>query len=136
MRLLTLRYGLTAAFILSTAVSAAGQDAQESTAAESFVVEQVVSELKASSHRYTKLLDRPSMSAGVYILPSGAVDTQRPHERDEIYYVISGSGKLLVDSDTLVAAPGVALFVAAKADHRFVEIDDDLELLVVFGGAE
>lgn len=136
MHLITLRSSLTVVLFLSAVVSAAGQDAEESADAESFMVDQVVAELKASSHRYRKLLDRPSMSAGIYILPSGATDSQRPHERDEIYYVISGSGKLLVEGDTLVASPGVALFVAANADHRFIDIDTALELLVVFGGAD
>ncbi len=95
-----------------------------------------MAELKATSHRYRKILDRPSMSAGIYILSSGATDTQQPHKRDEIYYVISGSGKLLVQGDTLAALQGAVLFVAADADHRFIEIDNDLELLVVFGAAE
>ncbi|MBT8401559.1 MAG: cupin domain-containing protein [Rhodothermia bacterium] len=136
MRLLTLPASLTPILFLAIPLNASGQKAQETGVAESYVVEQVVSDLKATSHRYRKLLDRQSMSAGVYILPSGATDSQRPHDRDEIYYVISGTGKLVVESDTLAAVPGVALFVAANADHQFIEIGDALELLVVFGGKD
>ncbi len=136
MRLPISAAGLVTLLVVATASSAAAQEDPDQKTAESFSVEQVVTDLKASSHRYKGLLDRPSMRAGIYILASGVTDTQRPHQRDEVYYVISGSGKLVVEDDTLAAVAGAVLFVAAKANHRFVEIDEDLELLVVFGGDE
>ena len=100
------------------------------------MVDEVLADLKSSAHRYRQILDRPSMTAGIYVLPAGATDNQRPHDRDEIYYVLAGSGKLVVEADTFAAEPGMALFVAADASHRFIEIDEALDLLVVFGGKD
>jgi mannose-6-phosphate isomerase-like protein (cupin superfamily) len=39
---------------------------------------------------------------------------------------------LRIGSSTRAVAPGDCIFVAAGADHRFEDISDDLELLVVF----
>ncbi len=88
-----------------------------------------------SETRYRSFLDRDGMSAGVYILPAGAIDRQQPHDRDEIYYVLSGRAQLVVEEDTLNVYPGAALFVAADAKHSFVNISERIELLVAFGSS-
>ena len=89
---------------------------------------------------YREFLRTDAMSAGVYALPAGAVDKQKPHTEDEIYYVVSGRAKFFSDGDGtprhLDVAPGSVIFVGANADHRFHDITEDLVLLVFFGPAE
>ena len=76
------------------------------------------------------------MSAGLYVLPVGATDPQRPHHEDEMYYVIRGRGRFrAADEDTEVSA-GSVLFVAAEAEHRFYDIAEELAVLVFFAPAE
>lgn len=74
------------------------------------------------------------MSVGVY-LAAGSNYERTPHHEDEIYYVVRGRAVLRIGSSTRPVAPGDCIFVAAGDIHRFEDISDDLELLVVFAPA-
>ena len=39
---------------------------------------------------YREFLRVPAMSAGLYVLPAGGTDLQKPHHEDEMYYVVRG----------------------------------------------
>ena len=85
---------------------------------------------------YREFLRVPAMSAGLYVLPAGGTDPQRPHHQDEIYYVIGGQGRFRAgDEDTEVSA-GSVLFVAAGMEHHFHHITRELAVLVLFAPAE
>jgi len=75
------------------------------------------------------------MSAGVFILPAGAVDDHQPHARDELYCVVQGRGVLQVQGEDREVRPGSSMFVPARVEHHFHSIAEELVLLVVFGGA-
>jgi mannose-6-phosphate isomerase-like protein (cupin superfamily) len=83
---------------------------------------------------YLEFLRVRSMSAGIYELAAGSEDPQQPHDKDEIYYVISGRARFSVNGGDMPVEPGTVLFVAARAEHRFHSIEEDLSLLVVFAG--
>ena len=85
---------------------------------------------------YFEFLRVPSMSLGLYRLPIGKTDLQSPHKQDEAYYVLSGKAHLEVNGQREAAIPGSILFVEAGAAHKFVDIEEDLELLVFFAPAE
>jgi mannose-6-phosphate isomerase-like protein (cupin superfamily) len=86
--------------------------------------------------RYTEFLRVPAMSAGIYALPAGGEDLQKPHAQDEIYYVMRGRSKFVCDGEVIDARPGSFIYVAAGADHRFFDIDEDLEIIVLFAPEE
>lgn len=67
--------------------------------------------------------------------PTGGVDPQTPHDRDELYFVISGSGIFERNGERVEFKPGDALFAAAHEQHRFAEFTDDFRTWVVFYGA-
>ena len=77
----------------------------------------------------------PAMSLMLYELEAGAEDTQAPHAEDEVYYVISGRAQFEAGGERRPVEPGDTIFVEARAPHRFVEIAEDLSLLVVFAPA-
>ncbi|MGA8272882.1 MAG: cupin domain-containing protein [Candidatus Sulfotelmatobacter sp.] len=85
---------------------------------------------------YREFLRVPSMSAGVYLLPAGAIDEQKPHHEDEIYYVIRGRGRFTVGAGVQEVSAGSFIFVAAEVEHRFHDITEELALLVFFAPAE
>jgi mannose-6-phosphate isomerase-like protein (cupin superfamily) len=64
------------------------------------------------------------------------VDPQTPHARDELYVVVSGSGAFVCDGKRRRFAPGDALFVPARAEHRFEDFGDDFAAWVVFYGPD
>lgn len=90
----------------------------------------------ASGRLYEEFLRTPSMSAGLYELPTGSTDPQQPHAEDELYHVISGAATFECDGVRRAIGHGDTIFVAAHAPHRFVDITHDLTLLVVFAPAE
>jgi mannose-6-phosphate isomerase-like protein (cupin superfamily) len=76
------------------------------------------------------------MSAGLYVLPAGGVDTQRPHQEDEMYYVTRGRGKFRAGDEDREVSAGSVLFVAAEVEHRFYDITEELAVLVFFAPPE
>ncbi len=90
----------------------------------------------AAGQLYQEFLRTGSMSGGLYELPAGAGDPQQPHARDELYYVIAGRADFECDGRRRTVGPGSVIFVEAGADHRFVQIAEDLSVLVVFALAE
>ena len=85
---------------------------------------------------YREFLRVPSMSAGVYVLPAGAIDAQKPHQEDETYYVIRGRARFTVGAEDHDVSAGGVIFVAAKVEHRFHDITEELAVLVFFAPAE
>jgi mannose-6-phosphate isomerase-like protein (cupin superfamily) len=85
---------------------------------------------------YTEFLRRPGMSLGIYTLPVDGVDHQHPHSADEVYVVLKGRGALRVRDERIPVGPGSIVSVDHGEDHGFVDITEDLQVLVVFAPAE
>ena len=90
----------------------------------------------AADKRYEEFLRVPAMSAGVYVLGKGATDPQKPHNEDELYYVIRGRALMRIGTEEHTVEAGSVIFVEARAEHRFFDITEDLEVLVFFAPAE
>jgi mannose-6-phosphate isomerase-like protein (cupin superfamily) len=86
----------------------------------------------AEGRRYAELLTHGSMRLGLYA-PRG-FDPQKPHEQDELYLVIYGTGTFVHEGRRTPFGPGDALFVAAGVEHRFEDFSDDFATWVVFWG--
>lgn len=70
-----------------------------------------------------------------YYSPQG-VDTQKPHSKDEIYIIASGSGLFHFGDERAAFEKGDAFFVPAGMEHRFEEFSADFATWVVFYGSE
>jgi mannose-6-phosphate isomerase-like protein (cupin superfamily) len=90
----------------------------------------------AENRLYREFLRVPDLSAGLYVLEPGGTDPQSPHTEDELYYVVRGSGSITVGDETRTVAAGSLVFVAATVPHRFHDVTERLQILVVFGPAE
>ena len=96
----------------------------------------IEAERAAIGRPYHEFIRVPDLSAGIYTLEAGANDLQRPHTEDELYYVVAGRGVVTVGEETRPVVPGSVIFVGAGVAHRFHDIAQRLELLVMFGPAE
>ena len=101
-----------------------------------FDISQLQSQRASSGKRYLEFLRVPALSAGVYVLPAGAIDPQDPHKEDEMYYVVSGRARMTIDDREQPVKSGSVIFVAASQKHRFHDIDEELTVLVFFAPAE
>lgn len=89
-----------------------------------------------SGKRYLEFIRVPGLSTGLYVLPAGSEDTQQPHTEDEVYYVIEGRASIRVGEENRPVGPGSTIYVAARVEHRFHSIVEDLKVLVFFAPAE
>jgi mannose-6-phosphate isomerase-like protein (cupin superfamily) len=97
-----------------------------------FEVKALEQKYTAEGAAYNEFLRRRGMSLGLYTLPTGAADKQHPHMADEVYIILKGRGTLrVVDEDVDVKA-GMIVSVDHGEEHRFVNVAEDMEMLVVF----
>ena len=103
---------------------------------DAFELSDLLARREAIGAPYLEFLTVPDLSIGLYVLAVGQPDLQRPHTEDEVYYVISGRGRITVGDDVRDVRPGSIVFVATAVPHRFHDITEDLTLFVAFGPAE
>jgi mannose-6-phosphate isomerase-like protein (cupin superfamily) len=103
---------------------------------EHFNVAALIAGMAKQERRYHEFLRVPSLSMGVYRLKAGETDPQSPHTEDEVYLVISGRAAFRAGGEERQVSSGDVLFVERSAEHRFVDIREDLTLLVFFAPAE
>lgn len=63
-------------------------------------------------------------------------DPQKPHTRDEIYFVARGHGFFFDGTNRFTIQAGSFLFVPAGHVHRFENFSSDFAVLVAFYGPE
>lgn len=103
---------------------------------EAFELTHLIEQQNEMRQDYLEFLRVPALSAGLYMLAAGAVDMQKPHTEDEIYYVMSGRGFIQVGPEEHPVEAGTLVYVKANVEHRFHTITEDLRVLVLFAPAE
>ena len=96
-----------------------------------FGVTEVKDRLVAAGGGYEIVHVSPGLELGVYVLVAPEADRQQPHEDDEAYVVIEGTGVLEVEGVETPLREGEGIFVPAGAEHRFTGYES-LALLVIF----
>jgi mannose-6-phosphate isomerase-like protein (cupin superfamily) len=96
-----------------------------------FEVAAVKNRLRGAGGGYEVVHESQGLELGVYVLIAPEPDRQQPHEDDEVYIVLEGSGVLEVEGDSVPVKEGTAVFVEAGADHRFSAYEH-LSVLVIF----
>jgi mannose-6-phosphate isomerase-like protein (cupin superfamily) len=82
--------------------------------------------------RYAEPLCHGTMRLGLYA--PRKYDPQKPHEQDELYVVMCGSGTFVHGGARTPFGPGDVLFVGAGIEHRFEHFSDDFATWVIFWG--
>ena len=96
-----------------------------------FGVRSVAERLRSNGGGYSIIHTSPGVELGVYVLVAPEPDRQQPHEDDEVYVVLDGSGVLEVSGESVPVGEGDAVFVEAGAEHRFTAYEQ-LAVLVIF----
>ncbi|NQZ95012.1 MAG: cupin domain-containing protein [Myxococcales bacterium] len=97
-----------------------------------FELREQIEMLETSGAPYREFLRVPTLSAGVYSLPTGAKDLQSPHDEDEVYFVVRGKGRVHIGGEERSVQAGSILYVRATSEHSFFEIEEDITLVVFF----
>jgi mannose-6-phosphate isomerase-like protein (cupin superfamily) len=83
------------------------------------------------SRYFMDIMNTPTMEVGIINLKKNQKDTQQPHESDEIYYVISGSGKIVIDGSEQDVNPGKLIYIPKNIPHYFQTIINELIVLYI-----
>jgi len=125
---------VTAALALGNPSGAPGQEPAAGDW-QSFDIEEVRRLRVEDGAPWREFLRVSDLRAGLYELAAGAEDSQGPHKADEVYYVLEGRATLVVEDDRTDVAPGSVVYVAKGRSHHFVDITEDLSVLVFFATA-
>lgn len=71
----------------------------------------------------------------ILFAPQGK-DYQTPHEQDELYIVVKGSGTLFRHDVAFPFVAGDVLFVPAREHHHFENMSGDIVMWAVFWGVK
>lgn len=85
--------------------------------------------------RLSSLMKRHGTMELRWYAPKGS-DPQVPHDKDEVYVVVAGSGWFRCGTHRVAFGPGDALFVPAHETHRFEDFTPDFATWVIFYGPE
>jgi mannose-6-phosphate isomerase-like protein (cupin superfamily) len=99
---------------------------------QSFSLNAVEKAQSSSAAAYREFLRRPGFSMGMYLLPAGSQDAQHPHSADEVYIIQHGRAQLEVEGETIDVGPGDVISVDRGRDHHFLNVSEDLAVLVTF----
>ncbi len=99
---------------------------------DAFELADVEARRAGSGGPYLEFLRVPALSVGLYTLEVGAVDGQSPHTEDEIYVVMTGRARVSVGDEIRDVRAGSTIYVGATVPHRFHDITERLEIVVVF----
>jgi mannose-6-phosphate isomerase-like protein (cupin superfamily) len=100
-----------------------------------FGLKPVVERLRAGRGGYEIVHSSPGLELGVYVLVAPEADRQQPHEDDELYVGLEGTGVLEVEGESVPMSEGEVIFVEAGLDHRFTAYEQ-LAVLVIFDRRE
>ena len=103
---------------------------------EARALDDLLAEQLAAGRPYLEFLRSGSMSIGLYVLNAGATDRQSPHREDEVYVVLAGRSRFTAGDEMREVAHGDTIYVAAGVPHRFYDITEQLQLIVVFAPPE
>ena len=103
---------------------------------DAFELKDLLAQAGESDEAYLEFLRVPDLSMGLYQLKAGERDPQSPHNEDEVYYVVEGRAKIQVGEELRPVQAGSIVYVAAQVPHKFIEIKEDLQILVFFAPAE
>ena len=103
---------------------------------DAFQLSDLIAQQKDSDEPYLEFLKVPDLSMGLYVLPTGGLDSQSPHTEDEVYYIVSGRAKIQVADEDRDVQAGSIVYVAKNVEHRFHSIEEELTVIVFFAPAE
>ena len=96
-----------------------------------FEVAAVRERLREAGGGYEIVHESAGLEVGVYSLVAPEPDRQQPHDDDELYIVLEGTGVLEVEGEQVPLKEGSSVFVEAGADHRFGAYEH-LSVIVIF----
>ena len=75
------------------------------------------------------------LTCGMGFLPVGEMGYLSAHRHDpaELYYIVAGSGEIIIDGQKSTVKPGDTVFLAANCEHELINTgNEELQFFYVF----
>ena len=100
-----------------------------------FTVQETLEKITVDNKdRYTAILENEDIEVGLYAPLKE--DLQLPHQKEEIYIILTGEGTFFNDGERTIFGPGDLILVSAGSEHRFENFSDDLLAWYIIYGTE
>lgn len=98
----------------------------------------LLNKLEEADKDSIRVLDAESMTVGLkkYREDTAEEKGSRTHTRDELYFILTGAGKITIGENTYAVGPGDLLYVEAGMSHNIVEVDTQITVLKAFANNE
>lgn len=103
---------------------------------QTFNLDSLTAACEARNQAWLEFLRVTAFSMGIYRLRAGQADEQRPHTEDEAYFVVNGRASFQAGDQLQAVGPGTLIFVERSVEHRFLNVTEDLTVLVFFAPPE
>ncbi|MHB8585453.1 MAG: hypothetical protein ACYDDF_06405 [Thermoplasmatota archaeon] len=100
-------------------------------AVHAFDLRGLLLEWEARGVPFLEFLRRPTLSAGMFVIPADGESLDLPGRGDVLYVFLSGTAALSVGDKTVTVAPGSVVFVAEGATRRLADVREDVAALVI-----
>jgi mannose-6-phosphate isomerase-like protein (cupin superfamily) len=97
-------------------------------------IEEAIKLLNEQDKTFVRVMEEGKMTVEYYVPKK--IDTQQPHNKNEIYIIASGTTDFFRAGDTIKCKKGDAIHVPAQMEHRFINFSDDFATWVIFYGEE
>ena len=88
---------------------------------------------QTTGHPFFESFDDLGFAFRIRVLHPGSTIGYHEHDKDEIYYVLEGTGELTLNGEVSTVGPGTAILVRPGGSHGIKPTgDEDLVLLIVF----
>jgi len=98
-------------------------------------ITEAINDLEPDELQHRDVLDAGPITVEVGKYPADTAVPKNPHNEVELYYVLSGSGKMRVGDDTYDIEAGDLVHVEPALEHDFFKITEDITVLIIFGPA-
>ncbi|MCU4926720.1 cupin domain-containing protein [Halobacteria archaeon AArc-dxtr1] len=96
-------------------------------------IRDVVDTLDPNELQHSDVLNAGPFTVEVGTYPADSAAPKNPHNEEELYYILSGVGKLRVGDDTHNIEAGDLVYVEPQLEHDFFEISEDITVLIILG---
>ena len=98
-------------------------------------ISDMVGNLESAELKHKEVLTAGPLTIEVGKYPADSAVPKNSHNEEELYYILSGSGKLRVGDDTHEIETGDLVYVEPDLEHDFFHITEEITVLIILGPA-
>jgi mannose-6-phosphate isomerase-like protein (cupin superfamily) len=98
-----------------------------------FSLQDLLNEINGTNTYYKSFIDEDHLDVGVLHLKPGQIDSQQPHAKDEVYFILKGDGFLYLNNEKREIKEHHFYFVPKNTQHNFCDNSKDLIAIYFFG---